>query len=443
MTALADFFSRLLPGYLNWFFSFLDPRHIGDALAAVTALANGSNLFFWTFVYIVVRYQIPTPLTWLIYLIRPQAFKSPPLDQFAGAEPLVSVIIAGRNPGDHIVDCIRSALECDYRNLEVIYADDYSTDNSVALARQLERTGRVRVFASERHSGKQVNLNIALMLARGEFIFQLDSDSQLEKDTLHKLLPYFQDPQVGAVCPTIHVRNYKDSLLARFQRIEYMLMFTLVPVWRAPIGAITIISGMGGMFRARTFSELGGYDPGLGEDTDITLRLRKAGWRIQFALEARITTGVPVTLRHLLRQRARWTRNMVKIRLRKHRDLGTFRYGVKEALVYYENVLNRTLIPECFFIAALSARLLHGSEGPVIIGGLYWFTTIMLVVKCLIALDVGGEPTLREFWLIFLYPLYRIPIFLTQVIQIWREVLHIKPWHPYVPKHIWNQIPHR
>ncbi|GEM_PF-1057324 len=443
MSALVNYSWRLFPGYVDWLFSFLDPHHIGDAIAAFTVLASGSNLFFWAMVYFVVRYQLPTPLAWLTWLIRPQVYSSPSLGPFDDAEPLVSVIIAGRNPGEDIVPCIRSVLESDYRNVEVIFADDYSTDNTVVLARQFERTGRVRVFANGMHSGKQVNLNLALMLARGEFVFQLDSDSQLEKDTLHKLLPYFQNPQVGAVCPSIHVRNYKDTLLTRFQRIEYMLMFTLVQMWRAPLGAIVIISGMGGMFRTRALRELGGYDPGLGEDTDITLRLRKAGWQIQFALEGRIKTTVPRTLRRLLRQRSRWTRNMVKIRLRKHRDLGSFRYGVKEALIYYENVLNRTLIPEFAFMAALSARLLHGSEAPQVIAGLYWLTTIMLFVKCLIASDVGGEPTLSEFWLIFFYPLYRLPIFLTQVIQIWRELLHIKPWHPYVPKHIWSQIPHR
>jgi len=351
-------------GYLGWFVFFFDPHHLGDGIAAFVALAHGSNVFFWILAYIVVRYQLPPLLVWLVHLFRPHAYDSPPLGAFAGAQPLVSVIIAGRNPGSAIATCIESVLRSEYRNLEIIYADDYSTDDSVALARRFERTGVVRVFASDPHLGKQLNLNLGLALARGEFVFQLDADSQIEPDTIHKMLPYFHDPRVGAVSPSIRPRNAADSLLTRFQCIEYALMFTLVQLWRAPLGAIVIVPGMGGMFRTSALRALGGYDPGLGEDTDITLRLRKARWRLAFALEGRISTNVPQALGHLVSQRSRWTRNMVKIRLRKHRDLATFRYGVKEALIYYENVLNRTFITEITFFVALSARIFHGSESP-------------------------------------------------------------------------------
>lgn len=435
--------AQLFSGYADWFFFFFDPYHIGEGLGAVATLAHGSNLFFWTLVYIIVRYEFPEPIVWLVHAIRPHVYDTPPAGRFAGAEPLVSVIIAGRNPGRAILSCIQSALEGNYRNVEVIYSDDYSTDDSVALARTFERSGRVRVFENTAHLGKQINLNIALTMARGEFIYQLDSDSQLEKDTIRKMLPYFNDGRVGAVCSRIRPSNVSATILTRFQSIEYALMFGMVQLWRAPLGAIVIVPGMGGMFRTAALRALGGYDPGLGEDTDITLRLRKAGWRLAFALQAGITTTVPTTLARLLNQRARWSRNMVKIRLRKHRDLATFRYGAKEALVYDENVLNRTLIPELTFVLLLFARFVNGSDAPQIVAGLYWFTTFMLAVKCLIANDLSGQPRFGVFWLILFYPLYRLPIWLTQVVQILRELLHIKPYHPYVPRRVWNQIPHR
>ena len=262
--------------YANWFFSFFDPYHIDSAFGAVGSLADSSSIIFWVLVYTLVRYTVPDIAVWLVYLVRPRAYDPPQLKRYAGFEPLVSVVIAGRNPGRSLVASIRSVLNCDYKNVEVIFADDFSTDNTVALARTFERTGRVRVFANANHSGKPVNLNYALNFARGEFIFVLDSDTQIFPDTISNMLPYFEDPRVGAVCASIYVRNGTKSIMTMFQRIEYMMTYTLNQLWRDRLNLITIVCGMGGMFRGTALRGLGGFDTGLGDDTDLTIRLRKA-----------------------------------------------------------------------------------------------------------------------------------------------------------------------
>jgi cellulose synthase/poly-beta-1,6-N-acetylglucosamine synthase-like glycosyltransferase len=373
--------------------------------------------------------------------VRPRAFEPPPLRRYAGAEPLVSVIIAGRNPGRRIVTTIRSVLESNYHNVEIIFADDHSTDDSVALARAFERSGRVRVFANANHSGKPANLNVALMFARGQFVFVLDSDTQIFPDTIERMLPYFEDPRVGAVSASIFVRN-RASLVAQFQSIEYLFTYTLTQLWRDRLGIIAIVCGMGAMFRTTALRGLGGFDMGLGDDTDLTIRLRKARWRLRVSLRARISTDVPETLVRLLRQRARWTRNMVKVRLRKHRDLGTFRYGFANGIVFYDNLFNRSLRPIALVCLAVLVHLYRGSEVPLVVGGLYGFSTIAVLTKMLISHDLTGEPSLGSFWLAPLYVFYRVPLLVTQAVQVVRELLRIKTWHPYVPRRIWDQIPH-
>jgi cellulose synthase/poly-beta-1,6-N-acetylglucosamine synthase-like glycosyltransferase len=205
---------------------------------------------------------------------------------------------------------------------------------------------------------------------------------------------------------------------------------------------MTILPGMGTMFRATALKGLGGYDMGLGDDTDLTLRLRKARWRLKFSLKARISTDVPVTLGHLMRQRSRWTRNMVKMRLRKHRDMGSFRYGWVNALLFYENVLNRTIHPLTIAGSLIYTHFSLGAEAPMVIGGLYWYSTFALYAKCLVARDLTGTPGITQFLMAPLYLFYRAPLLLNQVIQVPREVLHIKTWHPYVPRRIWDSIPH-
>ena len=62
----------------------------------------------------------------------------------------------------------------------------------------------------------------------------------------------------------------------------------------------------------------GGLDAGGGEDLDLTLRLRRAGWSIRFAENAICFTDVPHTFQALVRQRFRWERDAVRLRYRKH-----------------------------------------------------------------------------------------------------------------------------
>ena len=122
-------------------------------------------------------------IVWLLYLVKP-ALVRPPLSTRPGqAEPLVSVVIAGRNESATIGQCIRGALQCGYSNLEVIFVDNNSIDDSVAVARRAalvtrsrQDTDRVRIFPSPRRNGKASSLNIGIRMARGEFIVIHDAD---------------------------------------------------------------------------------------------------------------------------------------------------------------------------------------------------------------------------------------------------------------------------
>jgi len=428
--------------YLHWFTNFFDSYRIASGVASAGSLVRSSSWLFWGLVLTLVRYTVPIVVLGIVYILRPKAFAPPPLRRYAGAEPLVSVIIAGRNPGESIVSCIRSVLAGEYKNVEIIFADDHSTDDSVALARTFERTGLVRVFRNDNWSGKAVNLNLALNFARGEFAYILDSDTQMSPGAITNSLPYFEDPRVGAVSQSIFVRNKTASIITRFQRIEYMFTYTLTQLWRGYFGIIAIVCGMGGMYRMSAIRGLGFFDTGLGDDTDLSIRLRKARWKIVMSLSSKIATDVPDTLPKLVRQRARWTRNMVKVRLRKHLDLGSGRYGWANAFVFWEHVVNRVVRPYIIVGLAIYSHAIAGKATPVLVGGIYIFTLVVLFIKALIARDMTGEPSLRIFWLVPFYVFYRIPLLLTQVFQITRELLQIKTWHPYVPKRIWNQIPH-
>lgn len=432
----------MISGYLGYLFSYLDPANLSQMPRVLGMLLRSGDPYFWLLFVIMLRLTLPEIVLWGVNLLRPSALRSPSADA-PPRLPLVSVLIAGRNVAETIASTIHSALSCGYPNLEVIFVDDHSSDESVLRARAMERTGRVRVFGADAHNGKASSLNVALALARGEFLFVLDADSEVQHGAIQAMLAYFGDPEVGAVAANLRLRNALANGLTRFQECEYALNVSIARLWRSRIDLLSILPGAGSMFRTRALRDLGGYDPGLGDDTDLTLRLRKLGWRLGFAPEGVVWTDVPDSFGRLMAQRSRWARNMVKIRLRKHGDLFRLdRFGLTNAVVYADLLLLRVLLPFLGFAGVIFYTATGPFSHPLMLTGLYWVVIFLALVRLLIAHDLLHTPGLARLWLVPFYPFYRLPIRIVESVGILRELLRIRPWHPYVPRRIWERIPH-
>jgi cellulose synthase/poly-beta-1,6-N-acetylglucosamine synthase-like glycosyltransferase len=73
------------------------------------------------------------------------------------------------------------------------------------------------------------------------------------------------------------------------------------------LGCMPIVPGAIGAFRREALTQVGGVSHDtLAEDTDLTMSIHRAGWKVAYAAEARAWTEVPATLRQLWRQRYRW-----------------------------------------------------------------------------------------------------------------------------------------
>jgi len=441
-----------MSGFFHYFLSVLDPMSNLGFSRALGELMSSELPRWWLFIVVPAAIMVlPSLVCWLVYLVKPALIRPPLPARKDQAEPLVSVVIAGRNESATIGECIRGALRCGYSNVEVIFVDDYSDDNSVAIARRaaLSVTGsrwdadRVRIFPSPRRNGKASSLNIGIRMARGEFIVIHDADSVIQYGAMqHWLLP-FADPRVGGVAANIRVHNSTVNLLTRLQEIEYALKFTAMRFIMARLDILSIISGMGGMFRAEILHRLGGFDTGLGDDTDLTTMVRKQRWKIAFSIDAVAWTTVPETRRHLWLQRERWRRNWIKIRLSKHRDqfvLG--RYGFANAVVAVL-LFFRVLLPVTGIVGLFWAAFENGPLSvPEIVVTFYWIMLIYLLIRLLIARDIASTPKPRNFWLIFIYPFYLF--FLVDLAQVYAELtelFRIGVKHPYVPDHVWEEIP--
>ncbi|WP_022947004.1 glycosyltransferase family 2 protein [Methylohalobius crimeensis] len=237
--------------------------------------------------------------------------------------PLVSIIVPGKNEGEHIPRLAVSLHQQTYGNYELIIVDDGSDDHTETICRRLEREGAIdRFIRNEFRGGKASAANTALAYANGDYIIHIDADSHLDDRSIETiLLPFFMDAQVGAVGGDVRVANSKTSLATRLQTIEYMKSISTGRTIASLLGLLRIIAGAHGAFRKDILKRLHGWDVGPGLDGDITLKIRKLGYKVVHEPQAICYTNVPSRFAKLARQRFRWDRSLVRFRLRKHRDL--------------------------------------------------------------------------------------------------------------------------
>jgi len=87
------------------------------------------------------------------------------------------------------------------------------------------------------------------------------------------------------------------------------------------LGILRIVSGAFGAFRKDALDKVYGWDIGPGLDGDITIKFKKMGYKVHFEPKATIFTTVPESFITLAKQRLRWSRSLVRFRLRKHKNL--------------------------------------------------------------------------------------------------------------------------
>ncbi|MFD8378767.1 bifunctional polysaccharide deacetylase/glycosyltransferase family 2 protein [Streptomyces sp. NPDC059679] len=214
----------------------------------------------------------------------------------------VSVIVPAYNESAGIEAAVRSLLASDHP-VEIIVVDDGSTDGTADLVESLRLPVRV---IRQQNAGKPAALNTGLAAATCDLVVMVDGDTVFEPDTVRTLVQPFADPRVGAVSGNAKVVN-RGGLLGRWQHIEYVIGFNLDRRLFDLAKCMPTVPGAVGAFRRQALLDLGGVsDVTLAEDTDLTMALCRAGWRVVYEEHARAWTEAPASLNALWRQRYRW-----------------------------------------------------------------------------------------------------------------------------------------
>jgi len=238
--------------------------------------------------------------------------------------PEISVIVVNWNRRALLEECLRSLAAQDTRaSFEVIVVDNGSRDGSLQTIQAFAETASfpVRLIANPDNRGFCVANNQGIEAARGEYVALLNNDAEAEPGWLSALRePFDLSPAVGMAASKILVwedprlidkvghliypdgqnrgRGSGEIDRGQYDRREEIL-------WP---------DGCACMYRKRMLDEIGPFDPDLfayGDDAELGLRARIAGWRCYYAPQAVVrhhrgaTLGVLSPLRLKLIERNR------------------------------------------------------------------------------------------------------------------------------------------
>ena len=292
--------------------------------------------------------------------------------------PKVSILIPAYNEERTLYKTVSSLLRLDYPKdkLEIIVIDDGSTDNTFMIAKKFVSQG-VKAY-TKKNEGKGKTLNFGLKRATGTLIGCLDADSFVSRDSLKKIIAYFDDSKVMAVTPSLKVYKPKN-ILQRIQMVEYLVGIFLRKMF-ALLGSIHVTPGPFSIYRKEFFDKYGGYDEdNLTEDIEIALRILSKGYDIENSVDASVYTVAPYNLKSLFKQRVRWYTGFAENILR-YRHLFSRRYGN----------LGLFILPGSFFTVLLVIVSLYYFVSKLINQGIQYFHNINAI-----GFDVFGNLNLK------------------------------------------------
>jgi cellulose synthase/poly-beta-1,6-N-acetylglucosamine synthase-like glycosyltransferase len=291
----------------------------------------------------------------------------------------ITLVVPAYNEQNGIVENIRSLLQLEYPDYQLIVVNDGSNDGTFKRLIDNFKLKRVAytpyyeikskpinsVYLSPLHpnlllidkmnGGKADSINAAINVSKNPLIAVIDADSILERDCLLKIArPFTENENVVSVGGTVRIANgckvnhgyieevgLSKSWFARFQTVEYLRAFLFGRNGFDVLNGILIISGAFSCFKRDALIEVGGYlKESIGEDMEIVVRLHKElrmknkKTRVTFIPDPVCWTEAPETYKTLESQRIRWQKGTIDA-IRLHSDMFfNFKYGLLGSVVF-------------------------------------------------------------------------------------------------------------
>ncbi len=189
--------------------------------------------------------------------------------------PLVSVICLSYNHEAYVVEALDSVINQTYSNIELLIADDCSSDHSVGVIQDwLQHHPNVYFSANEKNLGNTKTFNQLAKIAKGEFIIDLAADDVLLPNCIEQQVKTFQNSKyenLGIVYGNLVEIDDNGNFIKNYYTEEDHPKSG--NIYKMVIGRTTKICSVSSMVKKTVFEKLGYYDESLAyEDLDLWVR---------------------------------------------------------------------------------------------------------------------------------------------------------------------------
>lgn len=225
--------------------------------------------------------------------------------------PLISVVILNYKIKDITLACLESLKKSDYQNLKIILVDNNSQDGIEEEAKNLKdiifiQTGKNNGYTG----GNNIGIKKALEI-NSDFVFVLNPDTEIQKDTISKLFEGLIENNADIVNPKIYFADKKTLWFAGALFDKANVLGSHVGVDQEDRGQfdkvkeMDSLTGAAVLIKKQVFEKIGLFDEKFFlyyEDADFAFRAKKAGFKIMYIPQAKVfhanakTTGLGSSL---------------------------------------------------------------------------------------------------------------------------------------------------
>ncbi|MDR7210063.1 glycosyltransferase family A protein [Flavobacterium piscis] len=195
--------------------------------------------------------------------------------------PLVSIICLCYNHEKYVIQTLNSVLNQTYKNIELIIADDYSSDYSEkTIQRWLKNHPDITFISNEANLGNTKTFNKALKHAKGNYIIDLAADDVLLADCVEKQIITFLKSSMknlGIVYGNAELTTENNTHLRYYYEVDSEKKVLKKPasgdIYLAMLSQSSMICSVSSMVKREVLEHLNGYDENLAyEDLDLWIR---------------------------------------------------------------------------------------------------------------------------------------------------------------------------
>lgn len=318
--------------------------------------------------------------------------------------PTVSILVPAHDEEMVIAKTVKSILLLNYPKdkMELIVINDNSSDSTSTILSKIQQEFlgyNFKIINTDKTNGgkgKSNALNIGYASSTGDFIAVYDADNTPDKNALKYLIKrIFYDDELGAVIGKFRTRNKEKNLLTKFINIETLNFQWLSQAGRWQLLKLCTIPGTNFVIRKTVFEKLGGWDiNAIAEDTEISFRLYKLGYKIAFMPLSVTYEQEPETLKVWFKQRTRWSKGNVYVVIK---YLGKIFSNTPKRIVfdifYYFSIyflfLSSVVVSDTLFILSLGFGIKIHLSGNFLILWILAYLLFILEVNITLTMEKG------------------------------------------------------